>query len=83
MSTTLEYSEIKNPKTDMTLAEMKESIRNHFEEFVNRKNLGIGEVNLAADFVDHGADIPPGLPPGPAGAILYVGAALKRFPTCE
>ena len=80
MSTTLEYSEIKNPKTDMTLAEMKEFIRNHFEEFVNRKNLGIGEVNLAADFVDHGADIPPGLPPGPAGAILYVGAALKKVP---
>jgi predicted SnoaL-like aldol condensation-catalyzing enzyme len=73
-------SEVKNPKTDMTHAEMKEFIRNHFEEFVNRKNLPIGEVNFAPGFVDHGADVPPGRPPGPAGAIQYVGAALKKVP---
>jgi predicted SnoaL-like aldol condensation-catalyzing enzyme len=73
-------SEVRNPKTDMTHAEMKEFIRNHFEEFVNRKNLRIGEVNFAPGFVDHGADVPPGLPPGPAGAIQYVGAALKKVP---
>jgi len=47
-------SEAKNPKTGMTHAEMKEFIRNHFEEFVNRKNLRIGEVNFAPEFVDHG-----------------------------
>ena len=73
-------SEIKNPKTDMTQAEMKEFIRNHFEEFVNRKNLRIGEVNFAPGFVDHGADVPAGLPPGPAGAMQYVDAALKKVP---
>lgn len=73
-------SEVKNPKTEMTHAEMKEFIRNHFEEFVNRKNLRIGEANFASSFVDHGADVPPGLPPGPAGAIQYVGAALKKVP---
>jgi predicted SnoaL-like aldol condensation-catalyzing enzyme len=73
-------SEVKNPKTGMTHAEMKEFIRNHFEEFVNRKNVRIGEVNFAPGFVDHGADIPPGLPPGPAGAIQYVGGALKKVP---
>src|SRR6266849_952896 len=73
-------SEAKNPKTSMTHAEMKEFIRNHFEEFVNRKNLRIGEVNFAPEFVDHGADVPPGLPPGRAGAIQYVGAALKKVP---
>jgi hypothetical protein len=33
----------------MTHAEMKKFIRNHFEEFVNRKNLGIGEVNFAPE----------------------------------
>jgi predicted SnoaL-like aldol condensation-catalyzing enzyme len=76
----VEYPEVNNPKTDMTLTEMKEFIRNHFEEFVNRKNLHIGEANLAPDFVDHGSDVPPGLPPGPAGAIQYVGAALKKIP---
>jgi predicted ester cyclase len=73
-------SEVKNPGTGMTHTEMKEFIRNHFEEFVNRKNLRAGEVNFAPDFVDHGADVPPGLPPGPDGAIQYVGAALKKLP---
>ena len=69
-----------NPKTGMTHAEIREFIRNHFEEFVNRKNVDIGNVNFAPDFADHGADVPPGLPPGPAGAIQYVAGALKRFP---
>src|SRR5258708_15999853 len=73
-------SEVKNPKTGMSHAEMKDFIRNHFEEFVNRKNVIIGEVNCAPGFVDHGADVPPGLPPGPAGAMQYVGAALKKGP---
>ena len=76
-------SEVKNPKTGMTHAEMKEFIRNHFEEFVNRKNVRIGEVNFAPGFVDHGADVPPGLPPGPAGAIQYVGGALKKVPDLQ
>jgi predicted SnoaL-like aldol condensation-catalyzing enzyme len=76
-------TEVKNPKTGMTHAEMKEFIRNHFEEFVNRKNLHIGEVNFAPGFVDHGADVPAGLPPGPAGAIQYVGAALKKVPDLQ
>jgi predicted ester cyclase len=69
-----------NPKTGMTHEEGREFIRNHFEEFVNRKNVQIGNVNFAQDFVDHGADVPPGTPPGPAGAIQYVSGALKRFP---
>jgi predicted ester cyclase len=69
-----------NPKTGMTHEEAREFIRNHFEEFVNRKNVQIGNVNFAQDFVDHGADVPPGMPPGPAGAIQYVSDALKRFP---
>ncbi len=73
-------SEAKNPKTGMTHAEMREFIRNHFEEFVNRKNLRIGEANFAPGFVDHGADVPAGLPPGPAGAMQYVDAALKKVP---
>src|SRR5260370_33990943 len=80
MITTAQWPEGKNPKTGMTQAEMKEFIRNDFEEFVNRKNVSIGEVNFAPDFVDHGADVPPGLPPGPAGAMQYVGAALKKVP---
>ena len=80
MNAAARVSEFKNPKTGMTHTEMKEFIRNHFEEFVNRKNLRIGEMNFAPEFVDRGADVPPGMPPGPAGAIQYVGAALKKVP---
>jgi predicted SnoaL-like aldol condensation-catalyzing enzyme len=80
MSTLPRAQEIVNPKTGMTRTEAKEFVRNHFEEFVNRKNLKIGEVNFAPEFVDRGADVPPGLPPGPAGAIQYVSGAYKKFP---
>jgi predicted ester cyclase len=69
-----------NSKTGMAHSEAREFIRNHFDEFVNKKNVAIGLVNFAANFVDHGADVPQGMPPGPAGAIAYVGGALKRFP---
>jgi predicted SnoaL-like aldol condensation-catalyzing enzyme len=69
-----------NPKTGMTPSEAKEFVRTHFEEFVNRKNLNIGTLNFAPEFIDHGADVPPGLPQGPAGAIQYVGGAFKKFP---
>ena len=64
----------------MSVAGMKDFVRNHFEEFVNRKNLDIGNVNFASEFVDHGADVPPGTPPGPVGAMQYVGGAYKKFP---
>lgn len=66
--------------TGMSIEEMKNFVRNHFEEFVNRKNIAIGDVNFAINFVDHGADVPPGTPPGPEGAKQYVGGALKKFP---
>jgi predicted ester cyclase len=69
-----------NAKTGMTHGGAREFIRNHFEEFVNKKNVQIGNVNFAAEFVDHGADVPPGVPAGPAGAIQYVSASLERFP---
>jgi uncharacterized protein YbjT (DUF2867 family)/predicted SnoaL-like aldol condensation-catalyzing enzyme len=69
-----------NPKTGMTSAEIKRFVRNHFEEFVNRKNLDIADVNFAVEFVDHGADVPADMPPGPAGAKAYVGGAYKKFP---
>src|SRR5260221_13969581 len=72
--------EIKNSKTGMAHEEMKQFIRNHFEEFVNKQNLAIADVNFAPDFVDHGADVPPGTAPGPAGGGPYVGGAAKPFP---
>jgi hypothetical protein len=40
-----------NPKTGMTPDEMKQFVRDHFEEFVNRKNLKIGIVNFAPESI--------------------------------
>lgn len=68
------------PAAGMSLDEMKSFIRSHFEEFVNRKNLDIADVNFAPNFIDHGADVPAGTPNGPDGAKQYVGGALKRYP---
>ena len=73
-------SETAASQTGMTVEEMKRFVRNHFEQFVNRKNLAIGDVNFARNFVDHGTDVPTGHPPGPEGAKQYVGSALKRMP---
>lgn len=80
MSSPSQLHESVNLKTAMTHSELREFVRDHFEEFVNRKNLQIGKVNFAPQFVDHGVDVPPGLPPGPEGAIAYVGGAYKKFP---
>jgi ketosteroid isomerase-like protein len=64
----------------MTIEEMKNFVRQHFEDFVNRRKLEVADINFAPDFVDRGADVPPGTPPGPQGAKQYVGSALDRFP---
>lgn len=80
MSSKPQAQQLMNPGTGMTHSEMKEFVRDHFEEFVNRKNLSIGKVNFAPEFVDHGADVPPGLPSGPEGAMQYVAGAYKKFP---
>jgi predicted SnoaL-like aldol condensation-catalyzing enzyme len=69
-----------NPITGMTASQTKAFVRDHFEEFVNRKNLDVADINFAPEFEDHGADVPPGMPPGPAGAKAYVGGAYKKFP---
>ena len=64
----------------MTQTEARGLVPNHFEEFVNRKNLDIGNVNFAPEFAARGADVPPGTPPGPARAMQYAGGAYKKFP---
>ena len=63
-----------------TLEEMKQFVRNHFEEFVNRKKLDIADVNFAPEFVDHGTDTPPGVPRDGAGMKQYVGGVQARIP---
>jgi ketosteroid isomerase-like protein len=64
----------------MTSKEAKDFVRKHFEDFVNRKDLGAADRNFAADYQEHGADVPPGLPAGPAGPKQYLAAAFQRFP---
>ena len=60
MSASAERSEGTNPKTGMTHAEMKEFIRNHFEEFVLR-NRDLADRQPA----DRGAlGLPGEFPPG-------------------
>src|ERR1700730_15281156 len=40
--------------------------------------MDVADANFAPVFVDHGAEVPPGTPPGPTGAKQYVGNALKN-----
>jgi len=48
--------------TTLTLDEMKVRVRDHFEEFVNRRNAAIIRKNMTPDFHDH--DGPGGKPAG-------------------
>ena len=49
----------------MTLEEMKAFVRQHFEDFVNRKNAAVIHQNMTPDFYDH--DGPGGEPTGIEG----------------
>jgi predicted ester cyclase len=64
----------------MSSEEAKAFVRRHFEDFVNRQDLTAADRNFAADYREHGADVPPGLPPGPDGPKQYLAAAFRRFP---
>jgi predicted ester cyclase len=64
----------------MSSEEAKTFVRQHFEDFVNRQDLGAADRNFSADYQEHGADVPPGLPEGPAGPKTYLAAAFQRFP---
>jgi len=39
--------------TDLTLDQMKQFVRNHFEDFVNKRNAAVIEKNMTANFCDH------------------------------
>jgi predicted SnoaL-like aldol condensation-catalyzing enzyme len=80
MSSKPSAEESLNPKTQMTHSGMKQFVRDHFEEFINRKNLDIADINFAPEFVEHGTDLPPGSPPGRAGTKQYVAGSFQKFP---
>ena len=39
--------------TDLTLDQMKQFVRNHFEDFVNSRNAAVIQRNMTAEFYDH------------------------------
>src|SRR6516162_2966592 len=51
--------------TDLTLDQMKQVVRYHFEDFVNKRNAGVIRKNMTPDFHDH--DGPGGKPTDVAG----------------
>ncbi|SRR5579883_488765 len=64
--------------TEPTLEQNKAFIRNHFEEFVNRKNAAIAYQNFAPDFLDH--DEPYGESVGPEPAMKMMQATYAKYP---
>jgi predicted ester cyclase len=51
--------------TNLTLAEMKQRVAEHFEDFVNRRKTSVIHDNMTVDFYDH--DGPGGKPTGVEG----------------
>ena len=51
--------------TTLTLDQMKNLVRDHFEEFVNNRNAAVIHKNMTSDFHDH--DGPGGTPTGVDG----------------
>ena len=51
--------------TKLTLEQMKRFVRDHFEDFVNRRNAGVIRENMTPDFYGH--DGPGGVPTGVEG----------------
>jgi predicted ester cyclase len=49
----------------MTSEQMKQFVRGHFEDFVNRRNASVIHKNMTSDFYDH--DGPGGQPTGVSG----------------
>jgi hypothetical protein len=60
----------------LNLREMKDFVRNHFEDFVNRKKSDVALVNFSSDFLDH--DEPTGEEVAPEAARKMMEAAYKR-----
>jgi predicted ester cyclase len=64
--------------TDLTADQMKRFVRDHFEEFVNRRNAAVIHRNMTPDFHDH--DGPGGKPTGVDGDEQMMIAMYKSMP---
>jgi hypothetical protein len=43
--------------TTLTVEQMKKLVRDHFEDFVNRRNAAVIRQNMTSDFYDHDGDL--------------------------
>ena len=64
--------------TDLTPDQMKQVVRDHFEEFVNRRDAAAIRRNMTPDFYDH--DGPGGKPAGVDGDEQMMLAMYKSMP---
>ena len=62
----------------LTLEEMKDFVRRHFDDFVNRKVSDVALKNFSEDFLDH--DEPGGPVVGPHAAKTMMERAYARWP---
>jgi predicted ester cyclase len=62
----------------LSLEEMKNFVRNHFEDFVNRKKSEVALKNFSEDFLDH--DEPGGVVIGPQAAKTMMEGAYQKWP---
>ena len=62
----------------LSLEEMKQFVRHHFEVFVNQKDSSIAYRSFSEDFVDH--DEPGGEAVGPEAAKTMMEAVYKKWP---
>jgi len=68
------------PKADpgLSLEEMKRFVRDHFEDFVNRKKSEVALKNFSEDFLDH--DEPGGAAVGAEAAKTMMEGAYRKWP---
>jgi predicted ester cyclase len=64
--------------TNLTPDQMKKFVRDHFEEFVNKKNAAVIHKNMTPDFHDH--DGPGGKPTGVDGDEQMMLGMYKAMP---
>jgi predicted ester cyclase len=64
--------------TKLTLDQMKWIVRDHFEDFVNKRNAAVIRKNMTQDFYDH--DGPGGKPTGVDGDEQMMIAMYKSMP---
>jgi predicted ester cyclase len=59
----------------------KALVSRHYEDFINRGDLGAADRDLRPDFIDHAA--PPGTPPGPESAKSWITMVRTGLPNIQ